>query len=146
MQATIRDRVVVKEGDDEQSPNSIDPTISLHTLTGIQPRSDCTMHIYVFINGTTLRALLDSGSTHNFVDSEAASRAGIVFTAQRSLRMAVANGDRVASSGCCHNLKISIADEDFVIDCYELALGSYEMVLGVQWLASLGPILWDLEK
>lgn len=119
---------------------------SLHTLTGIHPRSERSMQIYVFINGTTLRALLDSGSTHNFVDSEAASRAGIVFVAQHSLRVAVANGDRVESSGCCRNLKISIADEDFVIDCYELALGSYEMVLGVQWLASLGPILWDLEK
>jgi hypothetical protein len=43
----------------------------LHTLTGIQPRSDCTMHIYVFINGTKLRALLDSGSTHNFVGRRA---------------------------------------------------------------------------
>jgi hypothetical protein len=119
---------------------------SLHTLTGIHPRSERPMQIYVFINGTTLRALLDSGSTHNFVDSEAASRAGIVFVAQHSLRVAVANGDRVESSRCCRNLKISIADEDFVIDSYGLALGSYEMVLGVQWLASLGPILWDFGK
>jgi hypothetical protein len=131
--------VVVEEGDDEQSPNGIYPT-------SIQACSGCTMQIYVFINDTTLHALLDSGSTHNFVDSEVVSRAGIVFPAQRSLRVVVANGDHVASSGCCRNLKISIADEDFIIDCYGLALGSYEMVLGVQWLASLGPILWDFGK
>jgi predicted aspartyl protease len=90
------------------------------------------MQIYVFINDTKLQALLDSGSTHNFVDSEAASRAGIVFAALGPLCVAVANGDRVTSSGCCRNLKISIAGEDFIIDCYGLALGSYEMVLGVQ--------------
>jgi hypothetical protein len=88
-----------------------------------------------------LRAMFDFGSTHNFVDSEAASRAGIVFTTQCSLHVVVANGDRVASSGCCRYLKISITDEDFIIDGYGLALGSYEMVLCVQWLASLGPIL-----
>jgi hypothetical protein len=101
------------------------------------------MQIYILINGTKLRALLDSGSTHNFMNSEAASRVGIAFTARGNLRVAVANGDRVASSSCCRNLTISITGEPFVINCYGLALGSYEVVLGIQWLASLGPILWD---
>jgi hypothetical protein len=114
--------VVVEEGNDEQSPNGIYPT-------SIQACSGCTMQIYVFINDTTLQALLDSRSTHNFVGSEAVSRAGIVFAAQHSLRVVVANGDHIASSGCCCNLKISIADEDFIIDCYGLALGSYEWSL-----------------
>jgi hypothetical protein len=59
------------------------------------------------------------------------------------LSVVVANGDRVASSGCCTNLKVFIAGDAFTIDCYELPLGSYDMVLGVQWLESLGPILWD---
>jgi hypothetical protein len=77
------------------------------------------------------------------MDPEVASRAGIAFTARGNLRVAVANGDRVASFGYCRNLTISISGKPFVIDCYGLALGSYEMVLGVQWLASLGPILWD---
>lgn len=38
---------------------------------------------------------------------------------------------------------ISIAKEDFVIDLYEIPLGRYDVVLGTQWLATLGPILWD---
>jgi hypothetical protein len=40
-------------------------------------------------------------------------------------------------------LPIAIADEGFVIECYRLVLGSYQMVLGAQWLEALGPILWD---
>jgi hypothetical protein len=32
--------------------------------------------------------------------------------------------------------------EQFSIDCYGLTLGSYHMVLGVQWLESLDPIPW----
>jgi hypothetical protein len=40
------------------------------------------MQVYVLINDTKLRALLDSGSTHNFVDLEAAGRVGIVFSAR----------------------------------------------------------------
>jgi hypothetical protein len=57
--------------------------------------------------------------------------------------VAVANGDRIASSGRCTDLDIDIADESFVICYYGLVLGSFNMVLGVQWLESLGLVLWD---
>jgi hypothetical protein len=39
-----------------------------------------------------------------------------------------------------------IEDKAFTIDCYGLALGSFNMVLGVQWLECLGPILWDFSQ
>jgi hypothetical protein len=53
----------------------------------------------------------------------------------------VANGDRIDSPGCCRDIDIAIGGELFRIDCYGLSLGSYDMVLGVQWLESLRPIL-----
>jgi hypothetical protein len=56
----------------------------------------------------------------------------------------VANDDELASLGCCKSLSISTHGELFQIDCYSLTLSSYDMVLGVQWLESLGPILWDI--
>jgi hypothetical protein len=43
-------------------------------------------------------------------------------------------------------LRIDVGTESFAIDCYELEITSYEMVLGVQWLESLGPILWDFGR
>jgi hypothetical protein len=58
----------------------------------------------------------------------------------------VANGDRVANTGCYNDLKIVIIGEVFNIEFYGLALGSYEMVLGVQWLASLQSVLWDFKN
>jgi hypothetical protein len=45
------------------------PTISLHTLMGIQPRSGRTMQALITVNDTHLTTLLDSGSTHNFIDT-----------------------------------------------------------------------------
>jgi hypothetical protein len=71
---------------------------------------------------------------------------GIVFSGHARLSVAVSNGDRVASSGCCTNLKIFIAGDAFTIDYYGLSLGSYDMVLGVQWLESLGLFLWDFKN
>jgi hypothetical protein len=57
----------------------------------------------------------------------------------------VANGDRVASVGICRDVHIFI-DEEFITDLFIIPLGDYDMVLGVQWLRTLGPILWDFEQ
>jgi hypothetical protein len=51
----------------------------------------------------------------------------------------MANDECIHSLGYCKNLPITIGNEPFTLDCFGLVLGSYEMVLGVQWLESLGP-------
>jgi predicted aspartyl protease len=57
------------------------------------------MKATVVINTVALTALLDSGSTHNFIDTDAARRTELHLTSQGDLRVAVANGDRVTSPG-----------------------------------------------
>ena len=32
-----------------------------------------------------------------------------------------------------------------MVDCYSIPLDCYDMVLGVTWLRTLGPILWDFD-
>jgi hypothetical protein len=93
---------VLEEDDDHTPPtDAIDPTIPIHVLTGIKPHSRKMMQLHVDINGTRLLALLDSGSTHNFVDLDIADRAGIKLEGHSGLQVAVANGDRVHNPGCC---------------------------------------------
>jgi hypothetical protein len=64
----------------------------------------------------------DSSSTHNFMDLEAAARVGIKFSNRAGFSVAVANRDRVASSG-----SYNITGEPFIIACYGLSLCSYEL-------------------
>jgi hypothetical protein len=130
----------------EQTTDVADLTISLHALTGIHPRSDKTMQLVVVVNGIQLRALLDSGSTHNFIDLVAANRAVVLFQECAGLRIAVANGDRLTSPDMCQGLHLDVAGEVLRINYYSLALASFDMVLGVQWLESVGPILWDFSR
>jgi hypothetical protein len=79
---------------------------------------------------------------NNFVDTEAATWAGIELHGRVGLHVAVANGDWLTSSGHWNNLLISVGDESSIA-YYGLTLGSFDMALGVQWLESLVPILWD---
>ena len=58
----------------------------------------------------------------------------------------MANCQQLVCTSVCHNFAWSLLGEVFTTDVMLIPLGSCEMVLGVQWLTSLGPILWDLEK
>ncbi|WVZ98115.1 hypothetical protein U9M48_043593 [Paspalum notatum var. saurae] len=75
-----------------------EPAISLHALTGIRSNTYHTMRMWVNIGTVRLTALLDSGSTHNFMDSAVASRLHLPAKHSTNMHVTVGNGDRVACS------------------------------------------------
>jgi hypothetical protein len=58
------------------------------------------------------------------------------------LTIKAANGERVVSQGVCKEADMVIDVEHFIIDLYVLPLDDFNIVLGVQWLHTLGPIVW----
>jgi hypothetical protein len=40
---------------------------------------------------------------------------------------------------------ITIGDEHFSVDCVGINLGCYDFILGIDFLSTLGPILWDFD-
>lgn len=55
----------------------------------------------------------------------------------------IGNGGKIACKGWCHNIKLSMGDYKLQSDMYALPLSSCDVVLGIQWLMTLGPVLWD---
>jgi hypothetical protein len=125
--------------DEESMPEELG--ISLHALTGIDVGN--TMKLLVVINGVSLVALVDSGSTHTFIQEGLVDKLGLTVERRTGLSVKVANGDRVPSMGVCRQVAISIDNDTFDISCYTLAMDGFDIVLGVQWLHTLGPILWN---
>lgn len=90
------------------------------------------MQVQLSISGRNFLALLDSGSTHNFIDSDTAADLNLQRTpGPKSLKVAVANGDQISSVGVYNNLLVEIDTEFFTIDCYNIKLGGYDFVLGI---------------
>jgi hypothetical protein len=112
------------------------PLISLHAITGIAAAE--TMKLRVTITSAPITALVDAGSTHSFISTEAACRLHLELLFHPGLQVTVTNGDRVASAGVCPNIKFFIDSEEFVLDLFIIPLAGYEMVLRVQWLCTPG--------
>ena len=103
------------------------------------------MHLHVYIHGHRLLALLDSGSTHNFVDAEKMRQLCLVTLLHPAMRILVANGDRVPCEGVARDVARAIGTEEFAIPCFGIDLGGFDVILGVSFLRTLGPILWDFK-
>lgn len=96
---------MAKASDDDDEPH-----ISPHAIQGSKhPR---TMQIEEFIHPTkrSLRILVDSGSTHNFIDSSLAAALNLLVEKNNQIRVAVVNGERVQSSGICRNVCLFLGD------------------------------------
>nr|GMD28243.1 uncharacterized protein LOC109179592 [Ipomoea batatas] len=88
-------------------------------------------------------ALIDSGSTHNFVDSATAKELGLLIRACPFLQVAVANGERITGLGVCEDVLLQKDANYFPVNLFVIPLVGFEIVLEVHWLRTLGAILWD---
>uniref|UniRef100_A0ACD5ULC4 Uncharacterized protein n=1 Tax=Avena sativa TaxID=4498 RepID=A0ACD5ULC4_AVESA len=117
--------------------------VSLHALAGIKTAK--TMLLLVTIHGERLTALVDTGSTHNFLSGDAMHRLALQPSGAEQFSVTVANGDRLTCQGMARQVPISIGDEHFSIDCVGINLGCYDFILGIDFLSTLDPILWDFD-
>jgi hypothetical protein len=105
------------------------PVFSLQALAGVAFTD--TMKLEVGLGSASLVALLDSGSTHNFISEAAARRTGLPLQHRPRLTAMVANGERVACVGVIRGAPLTIGG------------ASFHVVLATRWLVVLGPIMWD---
>ncbi|GJX95248.1 reverse transcriptase [Tanacetum coccineum] len=75
-----------------------------------------------------IHILIDSGSAHNFLDSNTAKKLGCQLRSTYPLQVTMANGNNMMSSKMCR-MKWSLQGEEFVVDMMILLLGGCEMVL-----------------
>jgi len=117
------------------------PEISLHAITGSpNPR---TMRLWGMIKYQGVIILIDSGSSHNFLDASISSKLALEIQQISNIAVKVANGQIIHTKGVCEGLNVHMQGNSFVTDFYILPLGGCDMVLGIQWLQTLGPIVWN---
>jgi hypothetical protein len=88
-----------------------EPEISLNAITGTP--SPKTMQLIGFLKHHKVIVLIDSGSTHNFVDSKFIAQLGIMPNNQDSVKVRVANGEVVLSPSRCDDNGLKMKGSTF---------------------------------
>ena len=115
----------------------------MYALTGTPTPG--TMRVMGKVNGSGLVILIDTGSTHNFVDASLASGLQLRVDVSKILEVKVANGYVVKTQGFCCSVPVCIEGVKFFIQFHVLSLGGCDVVLGTQWLSTLGEIQWNFK-
>ncbi|XP_015158625.1 uncharacterized protein [Solanum tuberosum] len=119
-------------------------TISLQAFTGVTGYQ--TIRVTGYHEKRPLQILIDTGSTHNFIDEEMARQLGCKASTIMEQSISVADGRKVQTASICRNLQWLLQGTIFSSDFLLLPLGNIDVVLGVQWLNTLGRILFDFSK
>ncbi|CAA0827112.1 Unknown protein, partial [Striga hermonthica] len=98
------------------------------------------------VGGKLVEVLVDSGSTLNFIDEELSKEIDIPFTKVKPFGVKVANGETLRGDILFKGVKLKAQGQRMRVDLYALPLKAADVVLGCQWLETLGPITTDYWK
>ena len=82
--------------------------------------------------------LIDLGSTHNFIHCKVGKELNWFLYLAPECQVMVANGGTINFSRKCHNIKLSMGEYVLTSQMLSIPVGGANVVLGVQWLQSLG--------
>eukprot|EP00253_Pinus_taeda_P003917 PITA_03917 len=90
--------------------------------------------------------LIDSVSIHNFIHCKVAKELSFFLYPIAECQVMVANGGTINFSRKCHNIKLSMGEYVLTSPMLSIPMGGVDVVLGVQWLQSLGTINFNFQE
>ncbi|XP_021992021.1 uncharacterized protein LOC110888826 [Helianthus annuus] len=102
-----------------------------------------TLRLIGFIENQQVTILVDSGSTHNILQPCIASLLRLPTTPIKPFSVMVGNGEHLQCNGFLPQVPVTLNKHVFHTPCYVLPIEGADLVLGMEWLASLGPVMAD---
>lgn len=133
-----------KERIAEKEEHSTTPRVSVNAMTGIVDYK--TMKVTGSVKGKVVQILIDTGSTHNFLDFHTAKRLRCKLKETTAFVVAVADGNSVFCNYVCEGFSWRMQGLDSVADILILPLDGCNVVLGIEWLITLGDIKWNFRE
>ncbi|KAJ4753988.1 polyprotein [Rhynchospora pubera] len=115
--------------------------ISLFTTR--EPKKIKSMKIKGKVGQKCICALIDSGSTHSFVNPDVIHSQSFSITKNTPMAVMVANGNKMVTELECKALQFSLQGHEFEKDMRVLDVKGYDVILGLDWLTELGPMMVD---
>ena len=138
------------ESSDEEEPRVIDhgksereAELSLNALSGASKPS--TMRLMAWIGKYEVTLLVDSGSSHNFINANIVRKLGLRGVTVEPFEVKVANGDKLKCEEVVRDVKMNVQGVRITTDLHVLTLVGLDVVLGNAWLKRLGKVIMDFD-
>jgi hypothetical protein len=115
--------------------------VSLHALAGTCPSN--TIQLRALVQNQVIIILVDSGSTHSFIDTGLCQRLQLPTIALQSTAVKVANRETLSCSAQVPQFAWWIQGHEFSFPLRVLPMGGYDVVLGMDWLSQFSPMTCD---
>lgn len=91
----------------------------------------------------SVQGFIDPGSTHDFIHQHLLKYLTCPIDFSRSLNVTVANDTKEVTHGYISKLQLCVQNYSFHDEFHVMAVTGCEIVLGAQWLRTLGSIVWN---
>ena len=121
-------------GEVEEDPQHL--SLSLSSMVGLSaPHS---LKIRGRIKDREVIVLIDSRASHNFISTTLVEELGLEMSQTKEFGVILGTGVEIRTFGVCWKIKLHVAELEVIYEFFFIPLGSSEVILGYQWLASLG--------
>jgi hypothetical protein len=116
--------------------------LSLNAIYG--PQSSKVIHLRALVGNQVLSILVDSGSSHMFLNSAMLARVKCNVVPTASMPVRVSNGQAVLPDKAIQGFEWWIQGLRFSVDARVLYLAAYVLILEMDWLELYRPMTCDL--
>ncbi|XP_042962448.1 uncharacterized protein LOC122296713 [Carya illinoinensis] len=115
--------------------------LSLNVMAGISKPT--SMRLMAWVGKREVTLLVDSGSTHNFINSSIVGKVGLKPSPIPPFEVKVASGEKLQCEALIREVKMNVQGVRIMADLHVLPLVGLDLVLGNAWLKSLGRVVHD---
>ena len=135
--------------DETDEVNSLEEDImegelTLNALKG--PLKPTVMRLLATVEGREVYVLVDSGASHNFINSKLVKKLHLQATPIEAFDVKVANGERLRCTHVVKQIQLLVQGVEIEAELHVLNLAGLDVVLGNAWLRSVGKITSDIAR
>jgi hypothetical protein len=105
-----------------------------------------TLKIEGYIKKKNVIVLIDSGSIHNFIQYKLAKDLNCFVYLVPKFQVMIADGGTINCSGKCNKINITMGEYVMNSAMIIIPMGGADVVLGIQWLQSLGIVDFNFQE
>jgi hypothetical protein len=112
----------------ELGNQNVNLTLSVAAMTHISHPQ--TLKVYGYVKNTKVTLLIDSGSSHNFINTNIARKINISIHPTSEVKVSISGNTAMSCDGKCHKVEISMSDYKLKYPMYVMPIGGVGIVLG----------------